>query len=489
MKLNTLLFFFLILLFTPPLSGQSSIGLYLSKLTLPNDSIKHSNEAVLLQYGSDSSFYFSQKSAHAHRVAEFHLFLSQKKLVQEIKIPFPKELQPDRLLFVDNENRTMFFTCTTNGDDIYYSKFISGRWQKPMPFPAVNSPFRESGMCISPDKKKIVFASSRKNQGSANLDLYLVEYQEDGIWKKPQLLETISSDQDEDDPRFSPDGKSLFFASKGFNSLGKYDLFRSNYDETARTWSVPVNLGPSINSANNEIAPTCNSKGEVAFFSSDRFTKVGDFEIYRPVREKKVPFSIVVNDADSSLRIGNLQIQFKPEDAAKGEGMVDMRSETGDYSDSVYLNRWYTMRIMNGEEIVATERIRLNPTSALSKAYYFDLAKIKDPYLVYQGKRIPLLTKYVFRYDGDEQLPLKNNQKTLERVAELLGHLHIYQVEIIYPSNLPKDQQTVVTSRVDKLQKYLLKNKASENDITTSKQPSGEVDQLTLKMEFKLKIH
>lgn len=136
-----------------------------------------------------------------------------------------------------------------------------------------------------------------------------------------------------------------------------------------------------------------------------------------------------------------------------------------------------------------TERIRLTAAGVRSKSYYFDLAKIKDPYLVYQGKRIPLLTKYVFRYDSEESLPTKHNQKTLERVGELLGHLHIYQVEILYPSNLPKEQQAIVANRVDKLQKYLLMNKATEKDITTIKQSSGEADQLTLKMEFKLKVH
>ena len=147
------------------------------------------------------------------------------------------------------------------------------------------------------------------------------------------------------------------------------------------------------------------------------------------------------------------------------------------------------MQIRDDNTVIHSERIRLKATDARSKTYYLDLSKIKDPYLIYEGKRIPLLTKYVLRYEKGEQLPSQNNQKTLERVAELLSHLRIYHVEILYPSTLPKDQQAVVNSRIDQLQKYLIKNKASAKDISLIKQTSGESDQITLKMEFKLKVH
>lgn len=457
-------------------------SVYLSKVAAPNDTIQHSNEAVKLLARNDSAFYFSQKSAPRQKIAEFRLFYSQKKAVQEVKIPFAKELMVDRLLFADADNKTLFFTCALNHDDIYFSKLLSGKWQKPMPFSALNSSFRESGMCISPDKQMIVFASDRKE--GTNLDLYVVKYQEDGLWGKPELISTLASGQDEDDPVFSMDGKTLYFASKGFNGYGNYDLFLSTFDETSKTWSAPVNAGVGINSEFSEVSPALNSKGDLALYCSDRHNKSGDYDLYRPVRETKVLLSVQVNNQDSSLQIGNLQIRLKPDDGLAADGPKEMQSKTGVYADSLFLNRGYTLQILDGNQVLVTDRLRFKPDSNYSKSYYISLSKIKDPYLVYEGKKIPLLTKYIFRYEKNELLPMVNNERTLERVAELLGHLHIYQVEIQYPAQL-----TNGAKRVDSLQKYLLKKGASAKDLLLTKQSTGNPDELQLKMEFKSNVH
>ncbi|MBC7391225.1 MAG: PD40 domain-containing protein [Opitutaceae bacterium] len=460
---------------------------YLSKLSLPNDKIKHTNDAVVMLSGSDSIFYFSQKAAPSHHITEFHFFLFQKKTAQEIKVPFAPGSKTDRLICVDKENKTLFFDFDVNGDDIYYSKSIGGKWQKPMPFAPLNSRFKESGMCISPDKKKIIFASNRGNE-NLNLDLFLTEYQEDGLWRKPQLLRTLSSDQDEDDPRFSPDGKTLFFASKGFKGFGKYDLFSSAYDSISKSWGTPVNLGRQVNSEYNEISPCLNQKGILALFSSDRFSVSEDYRIYRPVTGNKTLFSAQVNSSDSSLQIANLILILQPEDALPGDDQKKIISETGVYADTVYFNRWYLLSIMDSNNVLHSERILLT-TSTSNRTYYLDLNKIKDPHLIYEGKKIPRLTKYIFRYDANELLPEKYNKKTLERVAELLSHLHIYKVEILYPSKLTKEQLALVSARVEGLKKYLLKNKASQQEISVSKLSTLAAEQLSLKMEFKPHFH
>lgn len=474
------------------LSAQvlSPTTFYVSKLLLPNDTVRHSNSAVTLASGNDTVFYFSQNLAPYHKVAEFRLFFSQKKTIQELKVPFPKETVPDRLLFVDNATQTIYFKCAVRKDDVYYTKSVAGKWQKPLPFAALNSPFRESGMCVSPDKKKIVFASSRKKEGNSDLDLYVIEYQEDGRWRQPILLsQVLSSDQDEDDPVFSPDGKTLYFVSKGFEGKGNYDLFRSSFDEAAGTWSAPENLGAGVNSEFNEISPAVNSKGELALFCSDRYNKKGDFDLYRPVKEKKAVLSVQVNNEDTTLQLGNLRLVLTPEDALLGDGQREVSSETGIYGDSIFFHRKYTLRILEGEVLLATDQVNLDVNSPTFLSYYIPLSRIKTPYLIYKGKRIPLLTKYTLRYEKGESLPLKNNEKTLDRVAELISHLSVYQVEILYPSSQNKEGREAVSKRVDTLRQYLLKKGAAAQDIQVSKQAAGVVDEVLLKMEFKANVH
>jgi outer membrane protein OmpA-like peptidoglycan-associated protein len=50
-----------------------------------------------------------------------------------------------------------------------------------------------------------------------------------------------------------PDGKTLFFASDGLKGVGGYDIFRSTYIDSLKTWSNPVHLGYPINTPNNDV--------------------------------------------------------------------------------------------------------------------------------------------------------------------------------------------------------------------------------------------
>lgn len=50
-----------------------------------------------------------------------------------------------------------------------------------------------------------------------------------------------------------PDGKTLFFSSDGLKGVGGYDIYRSTYNETLKTWEKPVHLGYPINTPNNDV--------------------------------------------------------------------------------------------------------------------------------------------------------------------------------------------------------------------------------------------
>ena len=76
----------------------------------------------------------------------------------------------------------------------------------------------------------------------------------DGTYSKPIILSNnINTEYDENYPYLLPDGKTLYFCSKGHNSMGGYDIFRSNFDEKAQDWSKPVNLDFAINTPFDDI--------------------------------------------------------------------------------------------------------------------------------------------------------------------------------------------------------------------------------------------
>jgi outer membrane protein OmpA-like peptidoglycan-associated protein len=78
-------------------------------------------------------------------------------------------------------------------------------------------------------------------------------------------------------PCLSPDGKKLYFASDKPGGFGGSDLYYSLWKD--ERWEDPVNLGPVINTSGNESYPFVNSAGEL-FFSSDGHPGLGGKDIY-----------------------------------------------------------------------------------------------------------------------------------------------------------------------------------------------------------------
>lgn len=81
------------------------------------------------------------------------------------------------------------------------------------------------------------------------------------------LSSEINTAQDEDFGYFDTKNETLYFSSKGHNSIGGYDIFRTKYNARDKTWSTPENLGFPINSPYDEILFNGDS---VFYFASNR---------------------------------------------------------------------------------------------------------------------------------------------------------------------------------------------------------------------------
>jgi outer membrane protein OmpA-like peptidoglycan-associated protein len=126
-----------------------------------------------------------------------------------------------------------------------------------------------------------------------------------GKWSRPvNLGDSINTSGDEMAPFLHADGKTLFFSSTGGPGLGGYDLFVSRKDPTGQ-WSKARNLGYPINTNANEINIFVSLDGSHAWISSDREGGKGGFDIYgfptpEQIRPEKVLFvKGVVMDAES----------------------------------------------------------------------------------------------------------------------------------------------------------------------------------------------
>ena len=83
------------------------------------------------------------------------------------------------------------------------------------------------------------------------------------------------------------DGLEIIFGSWNRpGGFGKQDLWVSTRKDTEDAWSKPVNLGPVVNTPNNEGGPALSRDGTTLYFHSDRSGSVGLLDLYVTTRTK-----------------------------------------------------------------------------------------------------------------------------------------------------------------------------------------------------------
>lgn len=115
---------------------------------------------------------------------------------------------------------TLFFTATyPNGigkEDIYYAKFVNGKYGVPQPMDtAINSKRYEFNAWVSPDEDCIIFTSYGRTDDMGGGDLYMSTKDKNGKWQKAKNLgPKINSKSLDYCPYVSPDGKTFYFTSE-----------------------------------------------------------------------------------------------------------------------------------------------------------------------------------------------------------------------------------------------------------------------------------
>ncbi len=141
----------------------------------------------------------------------------------------------------------------------------------------------------------LVYASYGEDGANAK-DLYRVNRLPSGDWALPQRLpEAINTAYDEDYAYYDEDSQTLFFASKGHNTMGGYDVFSSNFDAETNKWSKAVNLQHPINSPYDDFLYASDPDGKVAFFTTARNTAEGKLRVFKTLLydPQQVELSIV----------------------------------------------------------------------------------------------------------------------------------------------------------------------------------------------------
>jgi outer membrane protein OmpA-like peptidoglycan-associated protein len=224
------------------------------------------------------------------------VFLNMGDLVNDKRYPDygpTLNVQNDVLIFT---KRTKVVSNTKlslrENEELYYTKNYDGFWDEAQPFSKViNSACNEGSACMSRDGKTLYFARCKVTEFQhdcrdclGSCDIY-VSYLEDSVWSVPRNLgANVNTASWESQPTLSHTEDTLYFASDRLGGFGLADIYFTCKNEKGE-WSVAKNLGPVINSRDNEVSPFYHPLFDVLYYSSKgQVLNFGDFDIYKSYR-------------------------------------------------------------------------------------------------------------------------------------------------------------------------------------------------------------
>ncbi len=204
----------------------------------------------------------------------------------------------------------------------------------------VNSSAYDGLLSISADDLELYFGSTRPG-GLGELDLWVTTRESVfEPWGPPENLGLpVNSPQSDLWPNIYADGLELYIYSHRSGGYGSGDIWLTTRTTTEDPWGEPVNLGPSINSREDDGAAFPSADGLELYFTSRRS---GNYNLYVSKRSDKndkwsEPVSLdILNSPDSesgaSLTADGLTLFFHS-DRPGGFGGYDLYVATRETRD------------------------------------------------------------------------------------------------------------------------------------------------------------
>lgn len=151
--------------------------------------------------------------------------------------------------------------------DIYESLLNGSKWTPAVKLGKnINTKYWESHGFISEDGNQMIFSSDRPG-GFGGLDLYISQ-KVNGEWGPAvNLGPEINTQFNEDRAFLINNGETLFFSSQGHQTIGGYDIFRSDLQSNG-LWSNPENIGYPLNTPDDNMFFMPVGNGKSGYYST-----------------------------------------------------------------------------------------------------------------------------------------------------------------------------------------------------------------------------
>ncbi|MCB0819684.1 MAG: PD40 domain-containing protein, partial [Bacteroidetes bacterium] len=280
---------------------------------------------------------------------------------------------------LSSDGKKLLIYRTKNGGDIYQSELNDIEWSEPEALKAINTKYYENHATYSADGRYFFFISNREaDDAVGGKDIYIADVDENGKFSNIRNAGTgINTKYDEDGVFFHPDGKTLYFSSKGFNSMGGYDIFKSEWNGSSFT--APENLGYPINSPEDDVFFVLTSDAKRAYFASYREEGYGDKDIYvmHFLDETELLSSLQFSVSDTAAN-QNLLATVTIKDVATGEIVVSRETENGETIANLPAGKTYEITVTADKYVAYTEVLEL-PYDAGSQVVVRNIEMSRDP--------------------------------------------------------------------------------------------------------------
>jgi len=280
--------------------------------------------------------------------------------------PIPK-MTHDASIAISEDGSSLIYYIARNNGDIYISNNDDGKWSKRESIgDNINTKEYNEPHAYLTDGGNTLLWVSDKPGGVGYKDIYVSRKDDAGNWSEGVSIgDHINTPYDEDAPYVSEDGQTLYFSSRGHNSMGGYDLFRCKREGDG--WGAPENLGFPINDVGDDIYFVRELGTEGFFFSSERPGGFGEKDIYHaypfiPEEESTIIAGRILAKSDGSPLAAEVTLINK----TTGKVLETKNTDPADGSYSfspVLCGNEYDVDVrvdaMAGEPIVETGRLNV----------------------------------------------------------------------------------------------------------------------------------
>lgn len=292
----------------------------------------------------------------------------------------------------------------------------------------VNSKSHESSACYSPDGQTIYFVSDRKG-GLGGRDIWSSKRISDTEWAPAMNAGiSINTPSDEEGVYLHPDGRTLYFSSKGHGSKGGYDVLRSTFGKTS--WSSPERMPPPINTTANDVFFVLQASGRTGYYSSAMPGGFGEEDIYilyfdyDTLKVKGPALQLLTGRVYDEQSLKPIEAELTLTDNATGQVITTLRSNSasGNYLVSLPAGKDYGISVTAEGYLFESIRVSLPPATD-----YKEVNRNIALKRIEVGKRITLNNIF---YDFDKAVLRSESMTELNRLAALLQENPTLAIEI-----------------------------------------------------------